>query len=112
MQIQIYTLFALVALIAVVLLYVILACKDKFDALDSAVERRVKQAGDAVAKIKEVDDVAKSLKVCASPMTDFDHHCDPCIVTDDGSGECVSYLCKRAAGLLNEYKEMLEHGRT
>lgn len=112
MQIQIYVLYAVVALCAIVELYTMLICKEKFGQLEDAVERRVKQAGDVAVKIKEVDDVAKSLKVCASPITDLDHHCDPCIVTDDGSGECVSYLCKRAAGLLNEYKEMLEHGRT
>lgn len=111
MQIQIYTLFALVALIAVVLLYVILACKDKFDALDSAVERRVKQAGDAAVKIKELDGVIKSLKLCSTPIADLKDHCDLCIMTDD-SGDCASNLCAIAADLLNEYKEMLEHGRT
>ena len=111
MQIQIYTLFALVALIAVVLLYVILACKDKFDALDSAVERRVKQAGNAAVKIKELDGVIKSLKLCSAPYSGLDY-CDSCVMTDDGSGDCVSDLCLMAADLLNEYKEMLEHGRT
>lgn len=111
MQIQIYTLFALVALIAVVLLYVILACKEKFDALDSAVERRVKQAGDAAVKIKELDGVIKSLKLCSSPYSGLDC-CDSCVLTDDGSGDCVDDLGLMAADLLNEYKEMLEHGRT